>query len=99
MIAICPNPYRDSGCELSQKIDALLKGAFEIRPVQEHVDRDREKGGDRGRDQQIQVKKDHQGCEKHEREELEDGNKDTVLPDSFQCRALLFQENGYLNIL
>ena len=26
MIAICPNPYRDSGCELSQKIDALLKG-------------------------------------------------------------------------
>ncbi len=25
MIAICPNPYRDSGCELSQKIDALLK--------------------------------------------------------------------------
>ena len=26
MIAICPNPYRDSGCELSLKIDALLKG-------------------------------------------------------------------------
>ena len=25
MIAICPNPYRDSGCELSLKIEALLK--------------------------------------------------------------------------
>lgn len=25
MIAICPNPYRDSGCELSLKIESLLK--------------------------------------------------------------------------
>ena len=25
MIAICPNPYRDSGCELSLKIEALLQ--------------------------------------------------------------------------
>ena len=26
MIAICPNPYRDTGCELSLKIESLLKG-------------------------------------------------------------------------
>ena len=58
---------------------SLLKGVLEARAVEDHIDGDGRKGGDRRRDQQVKLEGNDQDGENDQRNKLDHGDKSAVL--------------------